>query len=151
MAISWNKYSPEFCLKLTEVGQQLAHATMRRNQLVRQLLIEVFGFTADEVQADTDVLEQVMFEIVEKQMIPASNGHDPLSIVPTGSRVQVGRISGGVRMMHTLAQSGIFHGVHLHVLRNDWGRIIVSVDDRRVALNRDVAYKVMVCHLDPTE
>lgn len=54
-------------------------------------------------------------------------------------------------MMHTLAQSSILNGAHMCVLRNDWGRIIVSVDDRRVALNRDVAYKVMVCHVDATD
>ncbi len=50
--------------------------------------------------------------------------------------------------MHTLAQSSIFHGVHMQVLRNDWGRIIVSVADRRIALNRDVAYKVLVYPLN---
>jgi Fe2+ transport system protein FeoA len=69
-------------------------------------------------------------------------------MVPTGTWVRVQKITGGVQMMHTLAKSSIFHGVHLHVLRNSWGRIIVSVDNRRVALNRDVAYKVLVCHSD---
>ncbi|NJN66976.1 MAG: metal-dependent transcriptional regulator [Chloroflexaceae bacterium] len=149
MALSWNKkYSPEFCVKLTEVAHQLTHTTQQHHQLVRQLLVEVFGFTPEEVQADADVLEQIMLDVLEKKMIPTSDGHYHLSVIPAGSRVQVGKITGGVRMMHTLAQSGIFHGVHLHVLRNDWGRIIVSVDDRRVALNRDVAYKVMVSHLN---
>ncbi len=48
--------------------------------------------------------------------------------------------------MHQLAQSSIFHGVHMRVVRNDWGKIIVSVDGKRIGLNRDVAYKVLVCH-----
>lgn len=76
------------------------------------------------------------------------NGEQNLSVVPAGTWVQVCKILGGVRMMHTLAQSSIFRGVHLQVLRNDWGRIIVLVDERRVALNRDVAYKVIVCPPD---
>ncbi len=80
-----------------------------------------------------------------------AKGHQHLSTIPAGTWVQVSKITGGVPMMHTLARSSIFHGVHLHVLRNNWGRIIVSVDDRRIALNRDVAYKVLVCPLRMTE
>lgn len=81
---------------------------------------------------------------VTKKPVPDANGHYHLSTIPAGSQVRVCLITGGKQVIHTLAQSSIFHGVHMQVLRNDWGRIIVSVADRRIALNRDVAYKVLV-------
>lgn len=84
----------------------------------------------------------------KKKASPDSNGHQHLSTIPAGTWVQVCKIAGGSSMIHTLARSNIVHGMQLHVLRNDWGRIIVLVHDRRVALNRDVAYKVFVCAMD---
>ncbi len=87
----------------------------------------------------------------KKKASPDSNGHQHLSTIPAGTWVRVCKIVGGTRMIHTLARSNIVHGMRLHVLRNDWGRMIVLVYDHRVALNRDIAYKVLVCAMDTKE
>lgn len=73
----------------------------------------------------------------------------PLSTVPAGTMVRVVKITGGARMLHTLAQSSILRGTELAVMRNDWGPLLLAVDNKRMALDRDLAYHVQVCALDP--
>lgn len=74
----------------------------------------------------------------------------PLTTIPAGALVQVVKITGGVKMLHTLAQSHILRGVTLSVVRNDWGPLLVAVEEKRLALDRDLAYHVQVSPLDPT-
>lgn len=72
----------------------------------------------------------------------------PLSTVPAGNTVRVVKITGGVRMLHSLAKQEIFVGVDVTVIRNDWGPIVVAVDAKRIALGRELAYHVLVAPHD---
>jgi DtxR family Mn-dependent transcriptional regulator len=62
------EYTRYYGVTLTETGQQLAHAVLRRNRLVSTFLMKVLGFTYTEVQADADVLEHVISDALEQRI-----------------------------------------------------------------------------------
>lgn len=68
----------------------------------------------------------------------------PLSTVPAGTTVRVVKITGGVRMLHSLAKRDIMIGAEMTVIRNDWGPLLVAVAAQRVGLGRELAYHVLV-------
>lgn len=61
-------YAPYHGVSLTEEGQHLAHALLRRNRLIAQFLADVLGCTPDEVQADADILEHVISDALEQRI-----------------------------------------------------------------------------------
>jgi hypothetical protein len=50
-------------------------------------------------------------------------------------------------MLHTLARSEIMVGVDVTVVRNDWGPLLLAVAAKRLALDRELAYHVLVSPL----
>ncbi len=62
------EYTRYYGVTLTETGQQLAQAVLRRNRLVRMFLMKVLDFTFAEVQADADVLEHVISDALEQRI-----------------------------------------------------------------------------------
>ncbi len=72
-------YVPYYGATLTEMGQQLAHAILRRNQLVCQFLTTVLGFAPEDVRADVDVLEHVISDALEQRIADYLRQHTPLS------------------------------------------------------------------------
>ncbi len=81
----------------------------------------------------------------------SASARQPLSTVRASVTVRVVKITGGVRMLHMLARSQIVGGANLTVVRNDWGPLLVAVDTKRLALDRDLAYHVLVCPLPDAE
>lgn len=61
-------YVPYYGVVLTDDGQQLAMAVLRRNQLVHQFLVEMLGCSPDEARADADVLEHVISDALEQRI-----------------------------------------------------------------------------------
>lgn len=82
---------------------------------------------------------------------PSAPARQPLTTISAGQAVQVVKITGGVKMMHTLARSHIIRGVDLAVVRNDWGPLLLHIADKRLALDRELAYHVLVAPCAPTD
>lgn len=69
-------YTPYYGVTLTETGQQLANAVLRRNHLVTHFLMQVLGFALNEVQVDADVLEHVISDMLEQRIAAYLALHD---------------------------------------------------------------------------
>ena len=67
----------------------------------------------------------------------------PLPIAPVGEELIVKKILLGERERRHFESLGIAVGAHLQLLSSE-GAVIVRVKDGRLALNRDVAMKIIV-------
>ena len=67
----------------------------------------------------------------------------PLPIAPVGEELIVKKILLGVRERRHFESLGIAVGAQLQLLSSE-GAVIVRVKDGRLALNRDVAMKIIV-------
>ena len=68
-----------------------------------------------------------------------------LAMVGSGKKVLIKEISSGVNLKKRLSDLGIYEGVEVNIVRNDFsGPVIVSVLDSKVILGRGEAHKIMV-------
>jgi ferrous iron transport protein A len=68
----------------------------------------------------------------------------PLTKAPIGQDLRLCKLCGGRRMARRLAELGLTPGVHLRVVQDAGGPLLVSVRDSRVALGRGIASKLSV-------
>lgn len=72
------------------------------------------------------------------------HGVCPLTMAPVGQDLRLCRLCGGRRVARRLAELGLTPGVHLRVVQDAGGPLLVSVRDSRVALGRGIASKLSV-------
>ncbi|MCA9927819.1 MAG: ferrous iron transport protein A [Anaerolineales bacterium] len=68
----------------------------------------------------------------------------PLSMATIGQTVQLININAGKRLTHRLIELGMTPGIHLRILQDAGGPLLLSVRDSRVALGRGMAQKLLV-------
>ena len=68
----------------------------------------------------------------------------PLGMASVGDVNIIARITGRDEVRQHLAELGFVVGAEVRVVSEMAGRLILSVGDSRVALNRDMAMRIMV-------
>ena len=68
----------------------------------------------------------------------------PLTMAVPGEPVTICRITGRDEVRQHLAELGFVVGAEVRVVSEMAGSLILSVGDSRVALNRDMAMRIMV-------
>ena len=68
----------------------------------------------------------------------------PLTMAETGRELEIRRIGGKEETRRFLESLGFVMGGFVNVVSMTGGDLIVKVKDSRVAISRDMAYKIMV-------
>ena len=68
----------------------------------------------------------------------------PLTMMTTGERNVIRRVSGNEETRRFLENLGFVVGTKIEVLSSLGGNVIVNVKDSRVAINRDMAKHIMI-------
>ncbi len=68
----------------------------------------------------------------------------PLNIAPQGKTVKVIKVIAEDKIKKHLENLGIFPGVYLILLFETGGNIILKVQESRLAINRQLAMKILV-------
>jgi ferrous iron transport protein A len=72
------------------------------------------------------------------------NGNLPLAMVGAGQMVKLVKVAAGRVLCRRLAEMGLTPGVHLEVLQDQGGPLLLAVRDSRLALGRGMAQKIIV-------
>lgn len=75
-------------------------------------------------------------------MVPEANF--PLSKAVIGETVCLVKLEGGKGLQRRLAEMGLTPGVHLRVLQDCGGPLLVAIRSSRIALGRGMAEKITV-------
>lgn len=158
---------------LTEAGQRAALRVIRNHRLIEVFLVEVLGYTWDEVHVEAERLEHAMSDLLTDRIdaylgfpsvdphgdpIPSADGtiqkidtHSILEL-PEGTDTVVERVMDqSADVLQYLAARGIRPGAHLTVGRLDPfdGPQWIAIAGTPVALSRSLAARVHVA-VDPT-
>lgn len=159
-------------VRLTDAGRRAALRTLRRHRVLETYLVQVLGFTWDEVHAEAERLEHAASDSLIDRMahalgdpsvdphgapIPTRDGTveerrlPSLAEVETGGRVRVVRVDDDdAERLRYLEQLGIRPGAEVEVLERApyGGPISVFVEEARRELGPGLAGGIQV---EPTE
>lgn len=161
-------------ITLTSEGRTHALATIRRHRLIETFLVEVLGYTWDEVHDEAEVLEHAVSDLMVERMnallgyptrdphgdpIPAPSGVVEkvgavrLSDCGPGQKVRVERVSDeNSQLLQLLATHGINYGAELELLEappfSD-SVLLQAEGGERIPLGNSAAAEVWV--VDATE
>ena len=68
----------------------------------------------------------------------------PIAMTKVGERVRVKNVTGGDTVKKHLGELGIIPGAFVTVVQTMNGSLIVGVHDSRIAINEDLARRIMV-------
>lgn len=68
----------------------------------------------------------------------------PITLMKAGDRVVVKKVSGSDAVRQHLAEMGFVAGAEIHVINAIGGDLILQVHESRIALNKDMAKRIMV-------
>ena len=155
-------------VELTEGGEKIAREIIRHHRLLELYLVEIMGFTWDQVHDEAEKLEHVISEEFEDKMaealgnpttdphghvIPAKNGdfeeapYKLLSEVDSGSFVTIGQVNDGdSEMLRYFADLGLVPGTRIEVLAKEPfnGPLRLRIDQTEHYVGREVARNVFV-------
>ena len=161
-------YTPYQGVALTAAGERLALEVLRHHRLLELFLVEVLGYSWDEVHAEAEVLEHVLSETLEARIAarlghPTTDPHgDPIPFpdgtlppstsqslvdLPIGSQGQVARVTDQhPDHLCYLAELGLVPGatiiVHAHAPFE--GPLTVGIGEERHPLDRRLARAILV-------
>lgn len=75
---------------------------------------------------------------------PVAHAIQPLAEIPAHTPVTLTEILGERKERHRLTELGLVPGVHIEILQNRGGALLVAVRDTRLALGRAMAGKILV-------
>ncbi len=148
--------------RLTDTGERAAERVVRRHRLLETFLVEVLGYSWDEVHDEAERLEHVISDRLEDRIdvllgrpthdphgdpIPALDGAHverrgtPLLEATTGGRFLVERVADAPEALRFLAAAGIRPGVEITLTRRDpfGGPLWLDVDGTEVAIGPQLA------------
>lgn len=152
-------HAPYGAVELTETGRRFAVAMVRRHRLLETFLVQVLGYTWDEVHDEAENLEHAVSDSMIERIdaflghpsrdphgdpIPNADGTVPvfdaisLTEVDTNATVAVERISDNdPELLQYLGDRGIDRGTKLHISQGDpfSGALDVSVEGTEVRLS----------------
>ena len=153
---------------LTNAGSAVAVEMVRHHRLLETFLVEVLGYSWDEVHDEADRLEHAISEKLEQRMwealgrpdrdphgdpIPAPNGHlpnvadRPLHEAATGSRLRISRISDrDPEKLRAIRRLGLLPGTDLTVVEaSEWeGPLELQIAAGRVMVPLGLARVISV-------
>ena len=68
----------------------------------------------------------------------------PLHIAGSGQPLRLTRITAGRKLTRRLTELGLTPGVHIEILHDHGGPLVLAVRDSRLALGRSIASKILV-------
>jgi ferrous iron transport protein A len=80
--------------------------------------------------------------------MPSESQILPLTSAPTGKPLVLVGIEGGKRFNRRLVELGLTPGIHLRIMQDSGGPLILAVRDSRIALGRGMAEKLTVTVLE---
>ncbi len=110
------RYTPYHGVELTETGQQMATALVRRHRLLELFLVQIMGFPLDEVDAEAEQIEHAISdEFVERMDAllehPTEDPHgDP---IPNEGGGVLGLIPGALVKVEAVAPFGGVYTVRI--------------------------------------
>ncbi|MDU0479059.1 metal-dependent transcriptional regulator [Staphylococcus chromogenes] len=153
---------------LTELGQEMAVAMVRRHRLIETFLVRALDYNWDQVHAEAEVLEHAVSDFLtnridEKLGFPERDPHGdpiprrdgtmptlqaiPLAQAPVGASVVVERISDSdPELLRYFERNGILLGVTLELKESDpySGGLSIQIAENRLQLGVEVAKLVWV-------
>lgn len=104
-----------------------------------------FGFGAS-LKKKEKLLEQNKNQAIETNnfSVRENNQKMPFALVTPGKEVEVVTVRGKDDTRHFLANLGFVEGAKVSIVSENGGNIIASVKDSRVAINQNMAMRVMV-------
>ena len=162
------EYMPYQGVTLTPAGRKIALEVLRHHRLIESYLLEVLGYSWDQVHAEADRLEHVISEEFEEKIdealgyptrdphgdpIPTKDGEIdrkysfPLLEISVGQSVKVQRVSDrDPEVLRYLASMGIYPEVTLRVLKKHpfSGPLHVEVDSTEHTLSEELAQQIYV-------
>lgn len=153
---------------LTEDGKLAALKVIRKHRLVEAFLIEVLGYTWDEVHEEAERLEHAMSDTLTDRIdqylgfprfdphgdpIPSADGTiekpttQTLIEAPQQRLLSVQRVTDqSTEVLQYLGERGIQPGATLSIERVDPfdGPIWIKLDDQEIVLSRTLAHRVLV-------
>ena len=165
----WVEHVPYRGVSLTAKGRRIALRMVRRHRLIEAYLVSFLGYTWDTVHDEAERLEHaVSDQLVERiaralgnptedphgDPIPDADGRIaksaqvPLSEVPTGEMVRIGRVdTRDDRRLRYLAASGLVPGAQVTIEdRQPFdGPITLAVEGNRQVVGPELA-ALLLCH-----
>lgn len=130
-------HAPYGAITLTDTGRAYATEMIRRHRLLETFLVEVLGYSWDEVHDEAENLEHAVSDLLVERIdallkhpsvdphgdpIPSAQGESevvealPLSTIPAGQRVVIRRIDdSNAELLKFFEAHGIGVGVHLEL------------------------------------
>lgn len=68
----------------------------------------------------------------------------PLAMANVGEQMQVKKVGGKTEVKQFLEKLGFVTGVPITIVTKTDGNVIVSIKESRVAISREMAYKIMI-------
>ncbi len=160
-------YRPYGTIELTEAGERIGRAVVRRHRIIETYLATLLGMPWDQVHDEADRLEHAASDALIERMDaalghPATDPHgDPIprnreadrsgisliANMPEGAEVSVVRVSdANPDILRFLAERGISIGAHLRVLSGLSGMGLMAVQflDKEVELSAPIAEAIHV-------
>ncbi len=162
------RYTPYHGVELTETGQQMATALVRRHRLLELFLVQIMGFPLDEVDAEAEQIEHAISDEFVERMdallehptedphgdpIPNEGGgvvvarSQPLSTVSPGQQVIVQRVSDDhPDLLRYLTSLGLIPGalVKVEAVAPYGGVYTVRIGEQTHAIGDTVTQAVLV-------
>lgn len=162
-------YEKHYGVTLTEAGEKLALEVIRHHRLLELYLMEVLGFSWDEVHEQADILEHVISEKLEERIaavlnhpefdphgdpIPAADGTmavtttTALSEVAAGKRAKVARVldDSDSALLRYLAELRLVPGATVLMVEVApfFGPLSIEVDGMPHVIGRNLAELILV-------
>ena len=149
-------------VEFTEEGREQAGQIVRRHRLIERFLTDILGIPWDEVHEEAERLEHAMSPVLEERMLAAigdaktcPHGHPIvegarehgvlLADVEPGAEVHVLRFENEAEaILHYLKGTGLRPGLDGKLEAQTDDEVVVSSDDGRHVVSRDVAETVSV-------
>ena len=161
------KYRPYGNIELTEEGERIGRAVVRRHRIIETYLVTSLGMPWDQVHDEADRLEHAASEALVDRMdeilghpeadphgdpIPRSGNTNHLGVVliahvAAGAKVRVARVSdSNPEILRFLAERGIAIGTRLEVLSglSGMGLMAVGHEGTEIELSAPIAEAIHV-------
>jgi DtxR family Mn-dependent transcriptional regulator len=160
---NWVTYHPYHGVTLTEQGEEIAQALLRRHRLWERFLTDILDISWDDAHEIAGRLEHATPELVTERLSdflgsPDSCPHGGpippndrsiedqcLASLPTDAKVRVTRISPeSAKLLYQLQQSGVLPGCQFEVIAQRKTETVIVIGEQKIDIPNENAQAIWV-------